>query len=122
MREMKLKTFLHVDFRKSEWTNFQEFIKTDLGGTLRRGEGVMFISLRGDQFVFVEPADEFDVRTTKGTTKVQVLASQRFRIRGSKWDPLMLANYAERAGIRIQGIKRFEWYYRDYIAEQRDAA
>jgi hypothetical protein len=29
------------------------------------------------------------------------------------WNPLMLANYAERAGVHLDGLKKFEEYYKE---------
>ena len=123
MKELRLKAFAHVDFRKSEKTNFDEFLKTKYGATIKKGEGVLFISKSDDQYVFVEPAEEFDTVNNKGKkVHIRVLASQRFRIRGSKWSPLMLATYAEKAGLRITGIKRFEWYFKEHLQELQKAA
>jgi hypothetical protein len=34
----------------------------------------------------------------------------------------MLSVYAERAGYRITGIKRFEWYFKERILELEKAA
>lgn len=118
MRELRLKAFAHVDFRKSELTNFDAFAKTKYGSTMKKGEGVLFVSKSEDQYVFVEPAEEFIGVNGKGKkVRVRVLSSQRFRIRGSKWSPLMLSTYAEKAGIRIDGIKRFEYYFKEHLLD-----
>lgn len=123
MREIRLKAFAHVSFHKSEETNFNEFIRTKYGATIKKGEGVMFISKSENQYVFVEPAEEFDETTVTGKKiRVKVLASQRFRIRGAKWNPAMLSKYGELAGIRITGIKRFEWYLKERILDLKKAA
>lgn len=122
MKELHLKTFIHADFRKSEETLFNEFAKTEYGASIKKGEHVMFISMRGDLYQFVETPDEFNTVNKRGDkVRVKVLASQRFRIRGGKWDPLMLSVYAERAGYRITGIKRFEWYLKERIVELKKA-
>ena len=118
MRDLRLKLVAHVDFRKSEETNFLELQKAGKLPPLRKGDGVLLISKSNNQLVFVEKIDEFNTETTGGRiVKARVCASQRFRIRGTTWNPLMLQNYAERAGFKIPGIKRFEWYMRDYLAE-----
>lgn len=118
MRELRLKTFAHVSFHKSEETNFNEFIRTKYGSTIKNGEGVMFISKGGDQYVFVEPPENIEHIMLSGKkVKVKVIASQRLRIRGSKWSPEMLSVYAEKAGIRIVGIKRFEWFLKEGVLE-----
>lgn len=122
MKEIRLKAFAHVSFHKSEETNFNDFIKTKYGATLRKGECVLFISKSENQYVFVEPAEEFEATSAAGKKlKVKVLPSQRYRIRGSKWSPEMLGFYAEKAGLRITGIKRFEWYLKER-QEQKKAA
>lgn len=123
MKELKLKTFVHADFRKSEETLFNEFLKTEYGSSIKKGEHVMFISMSDNLYQFVEAPDEFDTINRRGhKIHVKVMASQRFRIRGGKWDPLMLSVYAERAGYVITGIKRFESYFKERIAELKAAA
>jgi len=122
MRDLRLKLIVHADFRKSEETNFLELQRAGKLPKLKRGDGVLLISKKEDQLVFVEKIDEFKVDTAQGKrVTARVVASQRFRIRGTKWNPLMLQNYAERAGFKIPGIKRFEWYFRDYLAEKAAA-
>lgn len=118
MREIRLKTFSHVDFRKSENTHFAEFIKTPYGSTIKKGEGVLFISMSGNLYQFVEPPEEFDWRNPKGKKlHIKVIASQRYRIEGTKWSPEMLSIWGAKAGYRIVGIKRFEWYLKERILD-----
>ena len=117
MRELRLKLIAHADFRKSEETNFLELEKSGKLPPLKKGEGVLFISRSNNQLVFVEKIDEWEMRTSKGkVVRARVCASQRFRMRGTTWNPLMLQNYASRAGFKIPGIKRFESYMRSYMA------
>ena len=117
MRDLRLRLIAHADFRKSEETNFLELEKAGKLPKLRKGEGILLISKSENQIVFVEKIDEFEVETSSGrTVKARVCASQRFRIRGTSWDGLMLQNYAERAGFNIPGIKRFEAHVRDHRA------
>jgi len=116
MRELRLKLIAHADFRKSEETNFLELEKEGKLPNLRKGEGVLLISKSGNQLVFVEKIDEFETTTLGGrVVRARVCASQRFRIHGTSWNPLMLQNYAERAGFKIPGIKRFESYMKGYV-------
>ena len=118
MRELRLKLIVEADFRKSEETNFLELKKTGKLPKLRKGEGVLFISKSKNQLVFVEQIEEMEVDTSYGKrVKARICSSQRFRIRGTKWNPLMLQNYAEHAGFKIPGIRRFETYYRGYAEE-----
>lgn len=123
MRELKIRKFVHGDFRKSEESNFNELIESGGEPPLKKGEGIVFISKNNKQLVFVEPAEEFDFSPREGKTKkVKVLASQRFRISGAKWTPEMLAEYADMANIKIVGIKRFDWYFKEYISQIDSAA
>jgi hypothetical protein len=116
MQELVLRKFAHVDFRKSEETNFYEFAKTPYGKTLQKGEGVMFISMGNDQYVFVEPPLEFDAVNSRGKkVKAKIIASRRIRIHGTKFSPEMLQKYADEAGYRIVGIKKFEAYLKDRV-------
>jgi len=118
MREIRLKAFAHVNFNKSEKTHFAEFIKTKYGSTIQKGEGVLFISLGETMYQFVEPPEEWDSRNGNNKkVRVKVIASQRFRIEGTKWSVQTLQYWAERAGYRIIGIKRFEWYLKERILE-----
>lgn len=113
MRELRLRLIAHADFRKSEETNFLLLDKAGKIPPLRKGEGILLISRQENQIVFVEKIDEFEVETSYGrVVRARVVASQRFRLRGTKWDGLMLQNYAERAGFKIPGIRRFETYLR----------
>ena len=115
MRVLRLKLIAHADFRKSEETNFLELERANKLPDLKRGDGVLLVSMSGNQLVFVEKIDEFETSTLSGKiVRARVCASQRFRIRGTSWNPLMLQNYAERAGFKIPGIKRFESYMREY--------
>lgn len=117
MRDLRLKLVAHADFRKSEETNFLELEKSGELPSLRKGEGILLISKKQDQIVFVEKIDEFTTTNSKGKViQARVVASQRFRIRGATWNPLMLQNYAERAGFKIPGIKRFEWHMKEYLS------
>jgi hypothetical protein len=123
MQEIRLRTFVHVDFRKNEETLFNEFLKTDYGSTLKKGEHVLFINKGDDIYQFCEMPEEWDAKNKRGKKiRVKVLASRRFRIRGSKFSPEMLSVYAARAGYRITGIKRFEWYYKEYKDAAKKAA
>lgn len=121
MRDLRLKLIAEVDFRKSEETNFLELEKSGKVPNLKKGEGVLLISKSKNQIVFVEKFERFTAENRVGrSVDVCVVPSQRFRIRGSKWNPLMLQNYAEKAGFNIVGIKRFEWYVKE--RRQRKAA
>ncbi len=119
MKDLRLKLIAHVSFRKSPETNWADLRKARKIPSLRKGEGILLISKGGNLMQFVTPETEFDtVNTADREVHVTIQASERFKIRGGTWSPLMLANYAEQAGYRVVGIKRFEWYFKEY----RDAA
>lgn len=123
MQEIRLRAFTHVDFRKNEETLFQEFLKTEYGTSIKKGEHVLFINKGDTIYQFCEMPEEWDAKNRRGKKiRVKVLASRRFRIRGSKFSPEMLSVYAARAGYRITGIKRFEWYFKEYQADAKKAA
>jgi len=116
MKDLRLKLIHEADFRKSEETNFLELEKAGKVPKLKKGEGILLISKSKNQIVFVEKAEEFDFEKSNGrVVHARIVPSQRYRLHGTTWDNLMLANYAERAGFRVVGIKRFEWYLRKQI-------
>lgn len=117
MKDLRLRLIAHVSFRKSPETNWTELKKAKKIPSLRKGEGILLISKGGNLMQFVTPVVEFDtLNTADREVHVEIQASERFKIRGGTWSPLMLANYAEMVGYRIQGIKRFEWYFKEYRA------
>ena len=101
---MRLRFVKRCSFRKSELTNFQEMAVTERS-QLKTGDCVMLLSLSENQLVFVYGFTDFG----RGT----VLRSERLRLSAGTWDPLMLAEYAAKAGIELDGLKRFEEHYRD---------
>lgn len=108
--KMRLKYIETVDFRKSEATNFFEQSKKQKW-SLKSGEVVCFVSGRGNQIVFVHPAE---VNDFVGSAKARgmIIRSERLRLTSGSWNPLMLANYAKEMGIELEGIKRFEEHYK----------
>lgn len=106
---MRLKYIEQVDFRKSEYTNFQDLLKREKELDLKDNDVVAFVSNSRMQIVFVSRPTSID-----GATKeCEVISSRRLRISsGGTWNPTMLANYASMAGIELIGIKRFEDHYR----------
>jgi len=114
---MRLKYIAHADFRKSERTNFLELKKARKLPKLGKGDVVLLVSLSENQCVFVYGFTAFDAECNDGRERhVEICRSERLRITGSRWNPLMIRNYAERVGIKIDGLKRFEDYYKDYSA------
>ncbi len=124
MNALRLRRVLRVSFRESEATNWDNFAKAepDLVRTFGAHDAVAFLSLSGAQLVFVYGFRSF---VGKDGGKTAALVSQRIRLREGAWNPLMLQNYAESAGIHLVGLKRFEEVYRESQErkhEQQDAA
>ncbi|MCK5617304.1 hypothetical protein KAR91_86370 [Candidatus Pacearchaeota archaeon] len=103
MDRIKLKAIKYVDFRKSEWTNYQEFKKSKkFPGELTHNEAFLFISNTGNQLIWM-------LNVANGPLGHRIVDSRRWRFTGtSSWNPLMLANYAEEVGIELIGIKKFQ--------------
>lgn len=107
---MRLKEIIEANFRCSELTMYTEWSKGK--DTLGANELLLFVSKRGDQLVFVSRF--LEVRTgNEGSPTKKVLASRRLRVPGGRWNPLMLVNYAEEAGVKIEGLRRFEDFYKN---------
>lgn len=107
---MRLRAIETVSFRNSERTNYDKWAKA--GGTLASGDVVLFVSLGGEQLVFVSKPVQINMTAHGGVGTREVLFSQRLRVAGGTWNPLMLANYAEQVGLQLDGLPRFEAYYR----------
>lgn len=109
---MRLKHIAKVDFRKSEATNFDTFRRARatkaVVASLGAGDLIMFINMSEDQLVFIHGFDT----VSDGKQTLRVLSSRRLRISGGRWNPLRLANYAEEVGLQLDGLKRFEDYYK----------
>lgn len=112
---MRLKYIATVDFRKNETTNFEEHAKKGRW-KLKANEVVCFVSRLKTQVVFVHTPQGMG-ETSQGNERI-VVRSQRLRISYGTWDPMMLANYANMAGIRLEGIRRFEEHYKSVLREQ----
>jgi hypothetical protein len=103
---VRLRAIATVDFRKSEAANLAEFLRAT-AMHLRPGEVVLFRSQSGNQLLFVS-----DYRQIEGPLGArEVLQSVRLRLRGTR-EPRLLAAYAEQARLRIDGLDRFERFYR----------
>jgi hypothetical protein len=106
---MRLRHIVSVSFNKSELTNYKEFLLQNPGLELKNQDVILLISKSRDQLVFVYGFDALN--------KNQILFTSRMRIMtasGGKgvWNPLMLKNYAKDQGITLDGLKKFEEYYK----------
>jgi hypothetical protein len=102
---LRLRYIETVDFRASEHTNYLLAIrKYPYLAKLKPKDAVLLISRKRDQLIFV-----YGFGITTGLRGVRrYLRSERLRLENGSWDPLMLQNYAEEAGIFLEGIKTLE--------------
>jgi len=108
MIRLRLKAIIpSADFRKSEATLHDAFLRSrSYPGDLRKGECFLFLSKSGNQLLWFF-TQVTRIEGYKGA-EIKVYDSRRWRLTGGTWHPYMLANYAEKAGIDLVGIKRFE--------------
>ena len=101
-----------VDFRCSEWTNYETFRRSKkFPGELRPHEAFLFVSKKGDQLVWIMNVGEYEFENGRLLTR-NIIDSRRWRITsGGTWNPMMLADYAEEVGIDLVGIKKFADLY-----------
>lgn len=107
---VRLKYVCDADFRKSEATNYRA-LPDEIRDGLRDGEAVCFKSHSGDQVVFVvKPrtlASLAPSRSGEEGKRLEVFCSVRLRLPHSRtWNPSMLGEYADAAGLELIGIKR----------------
>lgn len=100
---MRLRYIETATFAKSEATHYAEH-RWRLGV----GDVACLVSKTGKQMLFI-----YAKREVNHGSEATVLRSVRLRLlTGQTWHPTMLSHYAKEAGIQIEGIKRFEHYYR----------
>jgi hypothetical protein len=103
---MRLRQVHRCDFRRSEVTNCNDLART-MGATAP-GEVVLLRSFSGDQLRFVFRAEEVEQTGKDGRARTRtVWRSYHLRLDGGTWDPLLLAHYAERAGIRLDNQRLY---------------
>jgi hypothetical protein len=105
MKTLRLRYIDAVDFRASEMTNYMLALRKQPSlGRFKSNDAVLFLSKKRDQLIFV-----YGFFMTNGEDGVRrFLRSERLRLDGGTWDALMLQNYANDVGIRLEGIKTFE--------------
>lgn len=102
-----------MDFRKSELTNYDAFRKSkSFPGDLGKNEAYLFVSKGQNQLVWI--LNLIEIETERKDRRM--IDSRRWRLEGGTWNPLLLQNYANEAGIELIGIRRFEEIYE----EQKD--
>lgn len=97
-----------VSFARSEATNLAKTLTEKEHEALGKDDVVLFVSKGGGQLVFVWGWENFEM---DGRPEREVLRSERLRLKRGTWNPLLLANYAEEVGIKLDGLKRFEEHY-----------
>ena len=107
---MRIRYIETADFRRCDLSLFQLFYQNHmlLTQSLKKDDVVVFVSKKGNQLLFVHGFVHIDLRTA--------LVSTRYRLTSGTWNPLMLANYAKAAGLKIQGLKLFEEHYKELVA------
>lgn len=108
---MKIREIVTGDFRRCEKTLFEEYCKFNRIHMLRPGEVIVFLSQKQDQLLFVYGWTS--VEDPDFVANRLVLRSARHRLMHGTWNPLMLRNYANAAGLAIEGLRRFEDFYKD---------
>lgn len=122
---MRLRYIETVSFGRSELTNFLEMLqrrpefargKSQLG----KDDVVVLVSLQGNQLIFVAGFHVIEYAARPGVKKrqVHVLRSTRLRLPGgTRWNPLMLADYAKQVGIELKGLEMYEEYIKKKLAK-----
>jgi hypothetical protein len=110
---MKLKAIcFDVDFRKSEATNYQTYMKNPkFPGEPENGETILFVSKSGNQLVWLLNLG-FELVGKVGQ-ECQVTDSRKWRLHGGTWNPHMLSEYARMVNIELMGIKTFAQQYEE---------
>lgn len=111
MRLMHIET---VDFRLSEATNY--ILLLDRYPNLSKlgaNDVVLLRSRSGDQLVFLHG---FQYVSDGVKSPRIMLRSEKLRLMDKEtWNPLMLSDYAEQVGIRLDGIRKFEAHLKEMV-------
>jgi hypothetical protein len=104
---MLLRHIATCDFRANEQTNYLLEVKKYPGlAKLGENDVVLLRSMKGDQLVFI-----FGFRMVndeRGRHARRFLRSEKLRLERGRWNELMVANYAEQVGIKLDGLKKLE--------------
>ena len=109
---MKLRLIVTVNFQRTEAENFKAAMKKHPDLVLGPDDVVCMISMARDQLVFMYRTREIDVsQYGKRRGAANMYRSERLRIDRSTFAPAMIQNYANDAGITLDGFRRFEEIY-----------
>lgn len=103
---LSLRLIATVDFRQGVPTHYDTLKKRRLLRDINEDEIVLLISQTGRQLAFVFHEVQIDSRSGE-----PVRAIAHYRVQLDKHTPFngpMLSQYAQRAGIELDGLKRFE--------------
>lgn len=116
---LNLRMVATVDFRHGVPFHYDELRKKKLMRDISEDECVLLISQTGRQLAFVFA--ECEIRSRSGEP-VKAISHHRVQLaKHTPWNPTMLTEYAERAGIELLGVKRFEDFVRDRHKETEKA-
>ncbi len=113
---MRIKRVVEADFRRSDLGVFERFFQKNRGfvESLNKDDVIVFVSKAGNQLLFIHG---FSTVETAARDARLILPSVKYRIIRGSWNPLMLRNYAEAAGLSIDGLKLFEEHYQHLLGK-----
>ncbi len=108
----KLRHVAVENFGRTEYTMWNRLAKR-VRDNIQEGEVVCFVAGLGNQLAFVwKPVEVGQYKTRAGKTVArEICVSSRMRLTSRGWNPLMLANYARKVGIELEGLTLFEDHY-----------
>lgn len=113
---MNIRRIEETDFRRCDIRIFSEFQDSNAAFAKKLAENdiVVFLSKKRDQMLFIHGFTYFNGGAAR--PEAMALQSIRHRIVSGTWNPLMLKNYAEEAGLQIEGLSRFEDHFKNLVA------
>lgn len=121
MRILRLQAVTTVNFQKSVRTNYLEWRRENeaLAESLKRNDCIMFRSAVGRTIAFVYGF--IGVEDEKGITHGAFVHERVDLDEGEVFNEYMIANYAGRVDIKLQGISRLEDHFKwlrsdDYVS------
>lgn len=113
---LSLRMIATVDFRLGVPTHYDVLKKKRLLKDISEDETVLLVSATGRQLAFVFHEVQIDSRSGE---PVRAIAHYRVQLdRHTPFNGTMLSQYAERAGIELIGIKRFEDHLKGLEADK----
>lgn len=112
MRTLRLQAVATVSFHKTVRTNYLEWRSKnrEFAASLKRGDCIMMRSVGGRSIAFVYGF--IGVDDDKGITHAAFVHERVDLDDGERFDEYMIANYAARVGIKLEGIRRLEEHFK----------